>query len=81
MDQSIALGYNALHMMIEIETKSQIFVFLSGHFLLTNLLLETMKDTSRQSKKEGRIVIVSSEAHRFTYKGGINFDKINDESR
>ncbi|XP_024993665.1 short-chain dehydrogenase TIC 32, chloroplastic-like isoform X1 [Cynara cardunculus var. scolymus] len=51
-----------------------------GHFLLTNLLLDTMKNTSRESKKEGRIVIVSSEGHRITYKGGINFDKINDES-
>lgn len=51
-----------------------------GHFLLTNLLLETMKATSRENRKEGRIVIVSSEAHRYTYKGGINFDKINDES-
>ncbi|KVH95421.1 NAD(P)-binding domain-containing protein [Cynara cardunculus var. scolymus] len=37
-------------------------------------------NTSRESKKEGRIVIVSSEGHRITYKGGINFDKINDES-
>ncbi|KAI3727635.1 hypothetical protein L6452_16253 [Arctium lappa] len=51
-----------------------------GHFLLTNLLLETMKNTSRENKKEGRIVNVSSEAHRYTYKEGINFDKINDES-
>ncbi|XP_057424398.1 short-chain dehydrogenase TIC 32, chloroplastic isoform X2 [Lotus japonicus] len=51
-----------------------------GHFLLTNLLLDTMKKTSRESKKEGRIVIVSSEAHRFAYSEGIRFDKINDQS-
>ncbi|GKU89290.1 hypothetical protein SLEP1_g3447 [Rubroshorea leprosula] len=51
-----------------------------GHFLLTNLLLDTMKKTARESKREGRIVIVSSEAHRFPYSEGIHFDKINDES-
>ncbi|XP_047080493.1 short-chain dehydrogenase TIC 32, chloroplastic-like isoform X3 [Lolium rigidum] len=51
-----------------------------GHFLLTNLLLETMKKTCRESNVEGRIVNVSSEAHRFTYKEGIRFDKINDEA-
>ncbi|KAE8055377.1 hypothetical protein FH972_012218 [Carpinus fangiana] len=51
-----------------------------GHFLLTNLLLDTMKKTARESNKEGRIVIVSSEGHRFVYREGIRFDKINDES-
>ncbi|GLT31201.1 hypothetical protein SLA2020_059530 [Shorea laevis] len=51
-----------------------------GHFLLTNLLLDTMKKTARESKREGRIVIVSSEAHRLPYSEGIRFDKINDES-
>ncbi|GAV83876.1 adh_short domain-containing protein [Cephalotus follicularis] len=52
-----------------------------GHFLLTNLLLETMKNTVLESKKEGRIVNVSSEGHRMSYREGILFDKINDESR
>ncbi|CAL5356147.1 unnamed protein product [Camellia sinensis] len=52
-----------------------------GHFLLTNLLLETMKNTARVSHKEGRIVNVSSEGHRFAYSEGVRFDKINDESR
>lgn len=52
-----------------------------GHFLLTSLLLETMKNTARDSKKEGRIINVSSLAHQFTYPSGINFDSINDESR
>ncbi|GKD77253.1 short-chain dehydrogenase TIC 32, chloroplastic-like protein, partial [Tanacetum coccineum] len=52
-----------------------------GHFLLTHLLLDNMKKTARQSKKEGRIVNLSSEAHRFTYPEGIRFDKINDEKQ
>ncbi|KAL1834801.1 hypothetical protein ACET3Z_004452 [Daucus carota] len=51
-----------------------------GHFMLTNLLLDTMKSTARESHKEGRIVNVSSEAHRFAYSEGIRFDKINDKS-
>ncbi|KAL4574816.1 hypothetical protein LXL04_021654 [Taraxacum kok-saghyz] len=50
-----------------------------GHFLLTHLLLDNMKNTARKSKKEGRIVNVSSEAHKFPYPEGIRFDKINDE--
>ncbi|KAH6777566.1 Rossmann-fold superfamily protein [Perilla frutescens var. hirtella] len=51
-----------------------------GHFLLTNLLLENMKKTARESGTEGRIVNVSSEAHRYVYREGIRFDKINDSS-
>ncbi|XVF53578.1 hypothetical protein PTKIN_Ptkin05aG0109600 [Pterospermum kingtungense] len=51
-----------------------------GHFLLTNLLLDIMKKTARESKREGRIINVSSVSHNHTYKGGIRFDKINDES-
>ncbi|KAL6963309.1 Short-chain dehydrogenase TIC 32, chloroplastic [Sarracenia purpurea var. burkii] len=51
-----------------------------GHFLLTNLLLETMKSTARETQKEGRIVNVSSEGHKLAYPEGIRFDKINDES-
>ncbi|KAK1409035.1 hypothetical protein QVD17_41294 [Tagetes erecta] len=50
-----------------------------GNFLLTNLLLDTMKKTARESGIEGRIVLLASEFHRITYKGGIVFDKINDE--
>ncbi|KAL6174717.1 hypothetical protein ACLB2K_051363 [Fragaria x ananassa] len=52
-----------------------------GHFLLTNLLLENMKQTSRNSNIEGRIVNVSSLGHRYTYREGIRFDIINDKSR
>ncbi|XP_074282249.1 short-chain dehydrogenase TIC 32, chloroplastic-like [Silene latifolia] len=51
-----------------------------GHFLLTYLLLDTMKKTARESGREGRIVNVSSEAHRFAYTEGIRFDKLNDQS-
>ncbi|KAG7615595.1 Short-chain dehydrogenase/reductase SDR [Arabidopsis thaliana x Arabidopsis arenosa] len=51
-----------------------------GHFLLTNLLLERMKKTASESNREGRIVIVSSEGHRFAYREGVQFDKINDEA-
>jgi NAD(P)-dependent dehydrogenase (short-subunit alcohol dehydrogenase family) len=39
-----------------------------------------MKKTSRESNVEGKIVNVSSEGHRLTYKEGIRFDKINDEA-
>uniref|UniRef100_A0A5B7A3G9 Short-chain dehydrogenase TIC 32 n=1 Tax=Davidia involucrata TaxID=16924 RepID=A0A5B7A3G9_DAVIN len=49
-----------------------------GHFLLTNLLLEKMKDTARATGIEGRIVNLSSIAHLHTYEEGIQFDKIND---
>ncbi|CAL1375314.1 unnamed protein product [Linum trigynum] len=51
-----------------------------GHFLLTHLLLERMKSTARESNQEGRIVNLSSEGHRFVYKEGIRFDKINNEA-
>ncbi|XP_047973369.1 short-chain dehydrogenase TIC 32, chloroplastic-like [Salvia hispanica] len=50
-----------------------------GHFLLTHLLLETMKKTARDTKREGRIVNVSSIAHRVTYREGIRFHKLSDE--
>lgn len=48
-----------------------------GHFLLTNLLVDTMKRTVGEMKREGRIVNVSSEAHRYSYREGIRFDKLN----
>nr|CAD1839768.1 unnamed protein product [Ananas comosus var. bracteatus] len=49
-----------------------------GHFSLTNLLLEKMKETSRSTGIEGRIVNLSSIAHVHTYEEGILFDKLND---
>ncbi|KAK4283060.1 hypothetical protein QN277_000059 [Acacia crassicarpa] len=51
-----------------------------GHFLLTNLLLDTMKQTATEHRKEGRIVNVSSRRHRFSYPEGIQFKKINEKS-
>ncbi|TKY45221.1 Short-chain dehydrogenase TIC 32 [Spatholobus suberectus] len=51
-----------------------------GHFLLTNLLLETMKRTAIEQRKEGRIINVSSRRHKLSYPEGIRFDKINDKS-
>ncbi|KAJ7569409.1 hypothetical protein O6H91_01G076700 [Diphasiastrum complanatum] len=51
-----------------------------GHFLLTNLLLETMISTAQDSGIEGRIVMVSSEAHWFA-KDGINFNKLLEKNR
>ncbi|KAI3839277.1 hypothetical protein MKW92_002820 [Papaver armeniacum] len=51
-----------------------------GHFLLTDLLLETMKKTASKSKIEGRIVNVSSEVYKLGYNEGIRFDKLNDET-
>jgi WW domain-containing oxidoreductase len=50
----------------------------AGHFLLANLLLETMKKTALETSREGRIVNVSSRRHQFSYREGIRFDKIND---
>ncbi|XP_035543930.1 short-chain dehydrogenase TIC 32 B, chloroplastic-like isoform X2 [Juglans regia] len=49
-----------------------------GHFHLTNLLLEKMKNTARTTGIEGRIVNLSSIAHHHTYEHGIRFDNIND---
>ncbi|CAN1253888.1 Short-chain dehydrogenase TIC 32, chloroplastic [Linum perenne] len=54
--------------------------YFAGHFLLTHLLLDTMKSTARESNQEGRIVNLASEGHRFAYKEGIRFDKINNEA-
>ncbi|PWA87768.1 glucose/ribitol dehydrogenase [Artemisia annua] len=50
-----------------------------GHFHLTNLLLDTMKNTAKSCGHEGRIILVSSRLYEFSYKGGILFDKLNDE--
>nr|GEW64469.1 hypothetical protein [Tanacetum cinerariifolium] len=51
-----------------------------GHFHLTNLLLETMKETANKSNKEGRILNVSSRRHQISYPEGIRFDQINSQS-
>ncbi|KAG0611652.1 hypothetical protein M758_7G155500 [Ceratodon purpureus] len=51
-----------------------------GHYYLTMLLLDKIKETAAQSGIEGRIMFTGSEAHRVTYKGGINFDALLDPS-
>ncbi|KAK4480949.1 hypothetical protein RD792_011809 [Penstemon davidsonii] len=51
-----------------------------GHFYLTNLLLDKMKETATSTGIEGRIVNLTSVAHLRTYEGGIRFEKINEES-
>ncbi|XVF76609.1 hypothetical protein PTKIN_Ptkin13bG0279600 [Pterospermum kingtungense] len=51
-----------------------------GHFLLTNLLLDKMKNTAKATGIEGRIVNLSSIAHSHCYKNGIRFDQISDKS-
>lgn len=50
-----------------------------GHFYLTELLLDKMKQTAKTSGLEGRIVILSSTAHNMAYKGGFRFDKLNEK--
>ncbi|KAE8661082.1 Short-chain dehydrogenase TIC 32 [Hibiscus syriacus] len=48
-----------------------------GHFLLTELLLDKMKNTVKASGVQGRIVNLSSIAHTYCYENGIQFDRIN----
>ncbi|KAL0911685.1 hypothetical protein M5K25_019840 [Dendrobium thyrsiflorum] len=52
-----------------------------GHFYLTNLLLENIKRTAKETGIEGRIVNLSSIAHLHTYEGGILFDQIDNKAR
>ncbi|KAJ4751833.1 NAD(P)-binding Rossmann-fold superfamily protein [Rhynchospora pubera] len=52
-----------------------------GHFLLTNLLLEKMKLTAKQTGIKGRIVNVSSSAHRRSDGSRLDLEKLNDQSR
>ncbi|XP_019426534.1 PREDICTED: short-chain dehydrogenase TIC 32, chloroplastic-like [Lupinus angustifolius] len=51
-----------------------------GHFHLTNLLLNKMKQTAKATGIEGRIINLSSIAHTYTYEEGIRFDDINDQN-
>ncbi|CAN1267457.1 Short-chain dehydrogenase TIC 32, chloroplastic [Linum perenne] len=76
---NIELQFATNHLDSSVNENLHMF-FLAGHFLLTSLLLENMKKTAVESKKEGRIVVVASEAHRATYPNGIRFDKINDKT-
>ncbi|KAK4432374.1 Short-chain dehydrogenase B, chloroplastic [Sesamum alatum] len=51
-----------------------------GHFYLTNLLLEKMKETANSTGVESRIVNLSSVAHLHTYEEGVRFEHISDNS-
>lgn len=55
-------------------------IVISGHFLLTNLLLDKLRSTAKATGIQGRIVNLSSIAHIHTYQEGIWFDGINDEA-
>ncbi|PIA38998.1 hypothetical protein AQUCO_02700287v1 [Aquilegia coerulea] len=50
-----------------------------GHFYLTNLLLDKMKNTAQVTRTGGRIINLTSIAHTYTYEGGIQFESINDK--
>ncbi|MQM16806.1 hypothetical protein Taro_049767 [Colocasia esculenta] len=52
-----------------------------GHFLLTNLLLEKMKATAKETGVEGRIVVISSDAHRRADDSWLDLNTINNESK
>ncbi|KAL0927058.1 hypothetical protein M5K25_001213 [Dendrobium thyrsiflorum] len=52
-----------------------------GHFLLTKLLLEKMKSTAKETGVQGRIINVSSSAHRRGYELPFSLDKLNEKSR
>ena len=52
--------------------ESQFFVNHIGHFILVTGLLDVLAD-------HGRVVMVSSEAHRFAPRGGIDFDNLRGE--
>jgi WW domain-containing oxidoreductase len=52
--------------------ESQFFVNHIGHFILVTGLLDALAD-------HARVVIVSSEAHRFAPRGGIDFDNLRGE--
>lgn len=52
-----------------------------GHFLLTNLLLKKMKATTKKTGIQGRIINVSSTAHKRSDGSWFDLGKINDISR
>ncbi|KAL6658469.1 hypothetical protein ACP70R_004055 [Stipagrostis hirtigluma subsp. patula] len=52
-----------------------------GHFLLTNLLLDKMKSTAKETGVQGRIVNVSSIAHKRSDGSCFELKKLNDKDR
>ncbi|KAI4973866.1 short-chain dehydrogenase TIC 32, chloroplastic-like isoform X1 [Hordeum vulgare subsp. vulgare] len=52
-----------------------------GHFLLTNLLLDKMESTAKETGVQGRIVTVASSAHIRSDGSGFDLSKLNDKSK
>ncbi|KAI1327404.1 NAD(P)-binding protein [Xylariaceae sp. FL0255] len=52
-----------------------------GHALLSRLLIPVMLRTQEEKKENGRLVIVSSEGHMITPKGGIQFERVKTDQR
>lgn len=52
----------------------------AGHYALTKMLMDKLKETAAESGIEGRIMFTGSDAHRISYQGGINFDALTDPS-
>ena len=51
-------------------------VHVAGHYALTMMLMDKLKETAAQSGIEGRIMFTGSDAHRISYEGGINFEAL-----
>ena len=47
-----------------------------GPFLLTNLLLDNLKATAEETGEEGRIVNISSDAHKWATVDGRGFEMV-----
>ncbi|CAO2145817.1 unnamed protein product [Urochloa humidicola] len=52
-----------------------------GHFLLTNLLLDKMKSTAKETGVQGRIINVASVAHKRSDGTCFELNKLNDKAR
>ncbi|KAF6149477.1 hypothetical protein GIB67_011378 [Kingdonia uniflora] len=53
-----------------------------GHFLLTKLLLDNLETTAKETGREGRVVNVSSVAHKFTQSSDwTSLDNLNDPKK
>jgi len=51
-----------------------------GHYALTKMLMDKLKETAAESGIEGRIMFTGSDAHRISYQGGINFEALTNPS-
>ncbi|KAK2993197.1 hypothetical protein RJ640_005165 [Escallonia rubra] len=60
----------------EILNPAPVYFVSTGHFLLTELLLEKMVETAAQTGIQGRIVNVSSVGHRWVDRDHFNFNQM-----